>query len=571
MAFVLEKDEEALEETPKSRFVLEKEEKPIKSSRQKETEAILSAIGPGADFAKGLVRGVGQFGGSVVDLISKLAPYMPGIQFSSREEQQKAAEELGKTFGRESITQKLASLGVQEPETVLGRTAQRLSSYGPFALGAGFVPSLISAGAGQLAEELGAGEGLQTAVELGAPFAKTIGRAVSKMPEAVKTFLKTKPGTYASGLEKPFVSEAPEILKKVSKVVPEQKEQSINFLGSQAETILEKIKNKLPQYSKYAEGFDFKGYHDEIFKDVQSIAKNFKGSIDTEPLLRFLNKQKIELQKIPNPTQGQKNSLKQIIQYLKSQRIKYTPSELAIAKRFGQKLPIYKGEDKLDTLLKVYRNLNVELGEILEKKLTSGKLPQYKKFLGDYKDEITKLFDSQLGPRNDFNVLFKTSNKSYADYQKIEELEKLLQPSTGEKLLPNDWTRLAKNKETPKLEKAVGKSMASEIQGLARDITDAQKNISKLKSAKTLTDLKEGPAVAVALATVAFPALRPLLAKGIGLEVGRRGIGYILLKPSRIQAYKNAVNALKNGDVKSYKNYLGPIIKAVGGEEKEED
>jgi len=579
MGFTLVNTENLEEQDSLGKYTLVDEVyKPPKTSTQKGADAILSAIGPGADIAKGLVRGVGQFGGSVVDLISKLAPYMPGIQFSSREEQQKAAEELGKSFGREGITEKLASLGVQEPETVLGRTAQRLGSYGPFAVSSPLL-SLAQAGVGQLAEELGAGEGLQTAAEIATPFAGGAAKKLAKIPSAIRA-LKSNIGEvskYASGLEKPLASELEgSLLKKAGAITPERKTSTLDLISEKASNILEKIKSKLPKYDKFKEGFNFEEYHKNLFDEVKDIAKFHKEPIKVEPIIKFLEKKKKELLKIPNPVVGERDALKQINGFLNKQRRKLTPlekKEITIAKKLGTYTPDmevkYKPTMSLEILEKSYRNLNSELGDIMLK-TQKGKQKEFRDFIKEMKNQITNVYDSQLGPNNKFVKLFKTSNKSYENYQKILDLEKNLQPIVGAKFEPNDWVKLAKNTNTNDLTEIVGKEMTKEIQQLALDVMDAQKSISKIKNSEGfIKGMKSVGGLALSLFTTFVST--PIGLSVAGGDLARYGLGYILTKPSRIKAFRAGINELKKGNFEGYKNALAPLIRDMENEDLPED
>jgi hypothetical protein len=540
MAYVLEEELYS----PKSQFVLEEETyKPPKTVAQKGTESLLSMIGPGADVAKGIASGLGGFGGSLVDLASALEPYLGGVGFRKGDRQQ--AEEFQKSFGREGVLEKLSELGVK-PETAIGRTAERFGSYGPFGLAAP-IPSLISAAVGQGLQELGAPEIVQLLGEVVAPSAKSIAQGARAIPTAIKEFAKSKPATLASGIEKPLAAEVPTTLAKLAKQTPGMQEKSLEQLGTQAEGILEKIKQKVPGYAKFAEGFDFKDFHEKIFGEVKDLAKNYTKPLKTNSITNFLTTTKNELEKIPNPTTGQKKSLKQINSFLSNPK------------------------DKLEDLLNVYRNLNSEIGDIPVTQMTRGKMSDYRKFLDNYKDKIVETFKSDLGP-NKFNKLFDTANKSYNEYQNILALEQKLQPITGEKLGFSDYKRLANNKLAPKLNKIVGKELAGEIQGLARDVIEVQDVLKSVKAKDFLSNTKTLGAGATYALGALFPSkVLSLLGVKSAVEAGRYGLGYILTKPSRIQAFKKVTDAIKNLDFPKFKDALGPLVRMMESDEETEE
>jgi len=541
MAFVLEKDEEVVDEAPKGRFVLEKEEKPVKSLRQKGAEAILSTIGPGADVAKGLTRGGAGFLGSLVDLASAVGPYLggAGVYKPTAPEDAQAFQEA---YGSAGLKEKLGQLGVTAPETALGRFGERLGSYGPFAMSPA---ALVGAGAGQFAQELGAPEGVQLLAELLAPLGKTISRGVATVPRAIKEYAKAKPTTLASGLEKPLAAEVPTTLTKLAKQTPGMQEKSLEQLGSQAEGILEKIKQKVPGYSKFAEGFDFGKYHEKIFDDVKNLAKDYTKPLKTNSITNFLTNTRNELEKIPNPTLGQKKSLKQINSFLVNPK------------------------NKLEDLLNVYRNLNSEIGDISVTQMTRGKMSDYRKFLDNYKEKIVETFKSDLGP-NKFNKLFDTANKSYTEYQNILDLEQKLQPITGDKLGFSDYKRLANNKLAPKLNKIVGKEITNDIQGLARDVLEVQDVLKSVKAKDFLTNTKTLGTAAIFVLNSLIPGIAKLagIKAAVAVEAGRYGLGYILTKPSRIKNFREAMKSAKKLDFPGFKTAMIPIIRDMESEEE---
>lgn len=539
MAFVLEKNEEVVDEAPKGRFVLEKEEKPVKSLRQKGAEVILSTIGPGADVAKGLTRGGAGFLGSLVDLASAVGPYLGGVG-AYKPTAPEDAEAFQEAYGSAGLKEKLGQLGVTAPETAIGRFGERLGGYGPFAMSPA---ALVGAGAGQFAQELGAPEGVQLLAELLAPLGKTIGRGVATLPRAIKEYAKAKPTLLASGLEKPLAAEVPTTLTKLAKQTPGMQEKSLEQLGSQAEGILEKIKQKVPSYSKFAEGFDFKKYHEKIFDDVKNLAKDYTKPLKTNSITNFLTTTKNELEKIPNPTLGQKKSLKQINSFLVNPK------------------------NKLEDLLNVYRNLNSEIGDISVTQMTRGKMSDYRKFLDNYKDKIVETFKSDLGP-NKFNKLFDTANKSYTEYQNILDLEQKLQPITGDKLGFSDYKRLANNKLAPKLNKIVGKEITNDIQGLARDVLEVQDVLKSVKAKDFLTNTKTLGTSAIFVLNSLIPGIAKLAGIKAAVEAGRYGLGYILTKPSRIKNFKEAMKSAKKLDFPGFKTAMIPIIRDMESEEE---
>jgi len=583
MGFTLVDTENLEEQDSLGKYTLVDEVyKPPKTSTQKGAEAILSAIGPGADVAKGLVRGLGQFGGSVVDLFSQLGTLAEQSRLAKamrRRPEELDLEKLGKSYGSEALTEKLASLGVQEPETVLGRTAQRLGSYGPFAVSSPLL-SLAQAGVGQLAEELGAGEGLQTAAEIATPFAGGAAKSLAKIPSAIRA-VKSNIGNvskYASGLEKPLAAELEgKLLKRAGVISPERKTSTLDLISEKASDILEKIKSKLPDYDKFIEGFDFKEYHKNLFSEVQDIAKLHKEPIKVDSFINFLVKKQRELQKIPNLVEGEKKALEQIKGFLNKQRRKLTPlekKEITIAKKLGTYTPDmevkYKPTMSLEILEKSYRNLNSELGDILLTKSLKGKQKEFADFINESKNQITNIYESQLGPNNKFVKLFKTSNKSYENYQRILDLEKNLQTIVGTEFKPNDWVKLAKNTNTDKLIKIVGKEMTKEIQQLALDVMDAQKSIKKIKNSESFlkgTKLLGG----LALGLFSKFVSTPIGLSVAGGDLARYGLGYILTKPSRIKAFRAGINELKKGNFVGYKNALAPLIRDMENEDLPED
>ena len=555
MAFVLEKDEEVVDEAPKGRFVLEKEEKPIKSLRQKGAEAILSTIGPGADVAKGLTRGGAGFLGSLVDLASSVGPYLGDLATAvgpylggagaSKTFSPERTEAFQQAFGSEGLKEKLGQFGVTAPETALGRFGERLGGYGPFAMSPA---ALIGAGAGQVAQELGAPEGVQLLAELLAPLGKTIGRGVAAVPRAIKEYAKAKPTTLASGLEKPLAAEVPTTLTKLAKQTPGMQEKSLEQLGSQAEGILEKIKQKVPSYSKFAEGFEFEKYHEKIFDDVKNLAKGYTKPLKTNSITNFQTTTKNELEKIPNPTLGQKKSLKQINSFLVNPK------------------------NKLEDLLNVYRNLNSEIGDISVTQMTRGKMSDYRKFLDNYKDKIVETFKSDLGP-NKFNKLFETANKSYTEYQNILDLEQKLKPITGDKLEFSDYKKLANNRLAPQLKKIVGKEITNDIQTLARDVLEVKDVLKSVKAKDFLTNTEKLGGTAVFLLNSLIPGLPiPATSTLFGIKAvagaGRYGLGYILTKPSRLKNFREAMKSAKKLDFPGFKTAIIPIIRDMESEEE---
>lgn len=569
MAFVLVKDEEPVDETPKSRFVLE-EEKP-KSLGQKGAEAILNTIGPGTDVAKGLTRGGVGFLGSLVDLASAVGPYVGGAgtyKPTSPEER----ESFQKAYGSEGLKEKLGQLGVTAPETALGRLGERLGGYGPFAM---TPAALVGAGAGQLAEELGAPGGVQLLAELLAPNAKALGRGVAAVPRAIKEFAKAKPSTYASGLEKPLAAEAPGFFTRMAKQLPESLQGSLENLTTQADALLEKIKQKVPGFAKFAEGFDFEDYHNKIFDEVGEIAKNYETPLNTNNIYNFLSQTREKLLKMNFTTPGIEKVLKKVNTLIsKQQKNAIKEANVFYKKNYGRK-PTQKEikqfssnpKNKLIDLYNDFRNINRELKDILLTKSSRGAMGEYKKFLDAYKQQIIGAFDSNLGPKNKFNNLFKTSNKSYTEYQNILSLEKLLSPITGGKFGFADWAKLAKNKNLPLLEKIVGKDIAGEINLLSRDVLDAQKSLKSVKAKDFLTSASEA-----GLLKYVFSFIGQKLG-GVKLvgDVVRYGMGSLLTKPSRIKNFREAMKSAKKLDFAGFKTAMMPIIRGIESEEESED
>ena len=218
---------------------------------------------------------------------------------------------------------------------------------------------------GHQAEEEGVGElgqGLLESVGVGIPsIAKSLGKNIGKAS-------KTSPELMKSGLPKLKATESK--FSKLGTLSKERQEFVIDKLNKESSKLSKKsIEKHLPLSKEVQKGFDFENNLNQGFKNLRASAEKANPRIDVTPISDLIESSIEKYRGIPRPS---------------SEVVKIKNEVKAFIK---------KPQTSLNNLLKIFRDNNKKLKEIYEKSFLLGKQRDYRNFLRDMNEAISKSFE----------------------------------------------------------------------------------------------------------------------------------------------------------------------------------
>ena len=436
----------------------------------------------------------------------------------------------------EAYLDRVAPVRDENAERIVRRGAKLLptAAVGPESIALKGAQLALGTLGGELASALGAGKTGQSVGEV----AGLLGPSAIK---GIKGFLSAPTEKLPSGLTKPRAVESG---RKGSGVIsPQRQEETLGKLNEEAKSLAESsLKKRLPILEDIEKGVDFDAKFSHGFKELQDIAKKANPNIDTAPVRTLMRDTLEKYTGIPNLHGDAKKVITEI-------------------KAFGRKPAI-----NLDSLLRTYRSNNQKIKNIYETSRLTGTQKEYVDFLTDMNRSIAQSFKSTLPEDSYFVKQFEDLNKEYGQYRNALKTQASLKPILGGSPTPANLKKLADPKTEKRLSLAVGEEGAKEITQIAKDLDAASSAIKSIPK----KDLGRWNA----LLPLAYVADIPgILKAGIGIHklknVSSWLYGRWLSNPAQRDAYKNALEAIKSGNIGAY-GKAANVLKSGRETEKED-
>jgi hypothetical protein len=332
----------------------------------------------------------------------------------------------------------------------------------------------------------------------------------------------TAPERFESGLLKPAAVDAKN--HHLALITKEKQKKVIDQLDRDAQRIIrEKVEKHVPISKEIQEGVDFKEKYWKGFGELKKVAEKANPSIDISPLSSFFRESVGQYRGIPRPHKDARDVLQEV-------------------RAFQNRAPT-----DLKSLLRVRRSNGKKLEEIYDKRLLSGHRSEYADFLNRMNKKIDESIGKTLPEDSAWFKKYTQLNSQFSQYKKGEDTLKMLEPLLREKLNTATLTRLAESPDKQKhLRIKMGEKGASEIIQLAKDLRKARESIKKIPA----KDFNKFDAI-WPISWVFKPAgVATTLKKGV--DYARRGYGYVLSSPKRVEALDEMVNAVSKNDLKAY-------------------
>lgn len=435
----------------------------------------------------------------------------------------------------EAYLDRVAPVRDEAAERIVRRGAKLLpaASIGPESVGLKSAQLGLGVLGGELAKALGSGNTGEAIGEV----AGFLGPAAIK---GLKSFFGAPTEKLASGLSKPRAVDSSRKLSAA--ITPARQEETLSKLNEEARGLAESsLKKRLPILEEIEKGTDFEGKFSSGFKELQDLAKKANPIINTGPVRSLMRDTLEKYTGIPNIHGDAKKVLSEI-------------------KAFGRRPAM-----DLDTLLRTYRSNNQKIKNIYETSRLTGTQKEYVDFLTDLNRSIAQSFKSTLPEDSYFVRQFEDLNKEYGQYKNALKTQASLRPLLDGNPTPANLKKLADPKMEKRLSLAVGEEGAQEITQIAKDLQTASSAIKAIPK----KDLGRWNA----LLPIAYLADIPgILKSGIGLyklkNVSSWMYGRWLSNSAQRGAYKEALNALKEGNIGAYSKAAN-ILKDI--EEPEQD
>lgn len=330
------------------------------------------------------------------------------------------------------------------------------------------------------------------------------------------------PDTFESGLSKPGAVEAKRPgLGLISK---ERQKESIGKLETEAQGLIKsRISERVPITEKMKEGFDFDKYHQEEFGRLKSLAERANPEIDINPLSEFVRESVEKYRGIPLP-HGDARSV------------------IAEMKAFRRRPPT-----DLKDLLRIRRSNTQKLKNIYDQRLMKGKRQEYVDFINNMNRKIDESIEKTLPEDSAWFKQYKKMNQEYSEYRNAQDTLRVLEPLLREKMSSSALKRLAEDPAKQKyLRLKMGEEGANEIIQIAKDVRTGADALKKIK----VRDLNKYDAI-WPISWVFKPFGVAMTVKK-GIDLGRRGYGYILSSPSKRKAFDNMLHAIERNDINAY-------------------
>ena len=418
----------------------------------------------------------------------------------------------------EAYLDRVAPVRDEMTEKVVRRAAKLTPTV---AIGAESIPAkaaqlALSTAGGQIAKSLGAGSTGQAIGEIGG----LIGPSLFKGAKALVKGGEVQ--TLPSGLQKPRVLDR----KAAGTITKYRQENALNQLNQQAKQLTEKsLKTRLPILEQVEKGVDFEGQFSKGFSELQDLAKKANPNIDIKPVTNLIDKTIEKYVGIPK---------------LHPEAKKITSEIKAFRKRPAA---------DLDSLLRTYRSNNQKIKNIFETSRITGAQKEYVDFLTDMNRSIAESFKSTLPEDSYFVRQFENLNKEYGQYKAGLKTKAALEPILGGNPTAANLKKILDPKSQKKLELAMGKEGAQEIRQIAQDLDSASEAIKSIPK----KDIPKWSPLLLASILAEIPkGLKALLVAKKAKNIGSWLYGSWLSSPETRKAYKEALNAIKTGNLGAY-------------------
>ncbi|KKN10543.1 hypothetical protein LCGC14_1035630 [marine sediment metagenome] len=537
MPFRFIEEEEAVEEAPASgkfRFVKTKKPK----------------LAPG--YIRAPVKAASEFFGGVVgagpELAVSAAQAQPGIEQAEQAARPgflggaglEPAPERGllnllSLIGQSELVKKLTPSSLQkrfaettdeqfEPQTsverIIARAARAGGSGVPFGL-----PGVVGAAgglAGGIAEEAGAGPGVQTVSELAG---LGLGGVAKKIAGTVPKAIKKPSGLPVRKFEK---------IKKPTKVFPGTARKAIKEIETDFKKLTSDLQTKTNRsYRALTEDPTFKSTVSDLFETVEKSASQIPESVSGRPIAQrlFIERTKIAQKGIT-----------------KSSAEKVKDSEL---RKYSTAL-----KDKNVTatqLLEQYRKNNQELSKLFPYGDRALENIGKREALESYNKAIASTIGENF-KGTEFEDLFKFTNKRWSEIKKIETVDKFLDALFSDNKINFNQAEKAISdpKKAGRLKNALGKEGYAEFKQLNKDLL-SQKDALKLLKARGFTGDEVPKRILTHL--IVPRSAKALLGKDFVSKIWRMNLS----KPQYIREWRKGLSLFKKGRVKQALGVLNKL------------
>ena len=351
---------------------------------------------------------------------------------------------------------------------------------------------------------------------------KEIGTGIKNLPKLLPKSIKEK---LPSGLTKPKAVDSK--LTRLAIGHPDKQAKAIESLEKEAGVLAKKsVEKSLPISKKIEEGFDFAKDHERRFAALKHSAEKYNPTIDITPVSDFLRAETQQYRGIPQlHAEGKK-----VMSEIKALRS--------------------KPQTELKNLLKIFRSNNQKRTSIAETKFVKGKQTEYANFLKNLNSKIEESIGNTLPQDSAWLKEFKDTNKQYSQFLKSKDALKSLDSVLRGKATPARLEKLAYDKiAQKKLAMTMGEQGAQEIAQIAKDLSIAKAAIKKMP-AKVMKEWEK--LLLIGLIIPGTHGIAPVIGAYKGIELGRRGLGWLLSRPSTRKQYQLALKAIINDDKKAY-------------------
>lgn len=334
-----------------------------------------------------------------------------------------------------------------------------------------------------------------------------------------------------SGLTEPkaFTAKKPQF----GTLSKERQTATIDKLDKEAANLVKtSVEKHQPITKEIEKGFDFEGQFEKEFGQIQKLAEKANPEVDLNPVSKLMDETAKKYRGIPKL-------------HVEAGKI------VQEVKAFRNRPPV-----TLRNALKTYRSNNQKIRQIYETSRLTGKQQEYVDFLVDYNKAIADSFRETLPSDSAWIKMFEDANRNYKNFKDAKKTISQLKEVLGENPTLQKVERLADDvKKQKQLALSMGERGANEVIQIAKDLKIAKEAIKKIP-------LKE---------TSKFDAVFPIyyfipyIGKALGsvkaLKAGRYAYGWFLSTPARQKAYHEALKALIDQDISSYKKATSLLLK----------
>ena len=485
---------------------------------------VLSGIG--AEGKPGEIKGAGT------RMIKSAGDYFQKIGKDGQAQLRKGIENiLGESYG-----------SGEEAVTKFAERAADIYGRGPFKGMA--IPAIAGGAAGQIAEELGAGEGTQQLAEMGGILGPDLARGVVSLAK--------QPRYSKSGLRLPSLAEKTgEKLRGVkAKVFPGKKQKLLKEISEQAEGVLAKIKSEsLPISKEIEEGIDVTARNQKNLANVEKLGNKMTNKVESNLVSDYLNEIESKIQFGGIPTEEQEQILN-------------------LVNKYKSKYGITEGGTRFYTpgqYVKQFRNINKDLNRLYQTKFVHGERLETMGFYEGLKDKIEKTIEE--GTPTAYSKLFKESNKEFSQLKRLERFEGIFESITADGVIDpkklNNY--VTSSRKANILRKQIGEEGFNKIKLISKDLSLVQNKL-KLVGELGVGDLVKS---ATTFGVMKFLGVPFAKTAQITNKVTQLGRGYLLTSPQGARDVSNFLKAVKSGSKKAATRYLLKLDKNIQKYEEE--